>query len=161
MITPIRTKCTNMVRKNELIELKKTCIWPTLWNQRIEISLHCCFTLSLELLNGLRSAVGMTQRIPPFGDKLRQGLILWPKLAASSNTVSENEGSSVSIVHLYCTWRQIHTTTKFQKNKVLHCFDLAAQHIANFQQVCIACSFINQCLKHQNTVTVRLTGIQI
>lgn len=34
------------------------------------------FTLSLELLNGLRSAVGLTQRIPPFGDKLRQGLIL-------------------------------------------------------------------------------------
>lgn len=47
------------------------------------------FTLSLELLNGLRSSVGLTQRIPPFGDKLRHGLILWPKLAASSNTVSE------------------------------------------------------------------------
>lgn len=40
-----------------------------------EFEFHCdaFFTLSLELLNSLRSAVGLTQRIPPFGDKLRHG----------------------------------------------------------------------------------------
>lgn len=89
-------------KKRQSIQAGKTCIWPTLLQSQNFFKFHCVavFTLSLELLNGLRSAVGLTQRIPPFGDKLRQGLILWPKLAASSNTVSEK-------------WRQQHFNSRF------------------------------------------------
>lgn len=76
------------------IRAGETWNWPKLCkSQNSNFNALLClifFTLSLELLNGLRSAVGLTQRIPPFGDKLRHGLILWPKLpASSSNTVSE------------------------------------------------------------------------
>lgn len=64
---------------------------------------------------------------------------------------ARSEGSSVSIGHLHCTWRQIHTTTELLKIKKLkngkyhqlHCFDLAIEHMANLQQVCMACSIIS------------------
>lgn len=80
---------------------------------------------------------------------------------------ARSEGSNISIEGLYCTWGQIHTTTEklnvlfFLKSHVFHRLDLAIQHIANWQQVCMACSFIYRwCLKHRYTVTVRLTGMQ-
>lgn len=109
---------------------------------------------------------GLTQRIPPFGDKLRQGLILWPKLAASSNTVSEKwrqqRFNSRFALHLRADSH--HDREIIKKSCIPPCSDLALEHIANFwQQVCMACILIyhcQSCLEHWYTVAVRLTGVQ-
>lgn len=123
-------------------------------NQIIQIH-WLVFTLWLELLNGLHSqqGLGLTQRIPPFvWGKLRQGLTLRAKLAASSNTVSEKwrQQRFNSRFTLHCTG-QIYTRTgisnKFKKKKNFknherHCFwfDPKVEHM--WQQVCMACSFL-------------------
>lgn len=111
--------------KKRIKEIRAENIWPTLC-AITEFQFHCVafflsFTLSLELLNGLRSAVGLTQRIPPFGDKLRQGLTLRPKLAASSNTVSEK-------------WRQQH----FNKRFALHLRADSHHDTNNIKESCIS-----------------------
>lgn len=120
--------------------------------QSQNVNFIAVFTLSLELLNGLRSAAGLTQRIPPFGDKLRHRAWFYDLSSQRPPTLwARSEGSSVSIEGLHCTWGQIHTTTEklnicfFNKKKrshVFHCLDLAVQHIANWRQDCMACSFI-------------------
>lgn len=71
---------------------------------------------------------------------------------------ARSEGSSVSIVHLYCTLTLIHTTAQFLKIN-LHCFDLVEEGSRGLW----ACSLIHQCqswLKHRYTVTGRITSIQ-
>lgn len=93
---------------------------------------------------------GLTQRIPPFGDKLRHGLILRPKPAASSNTVSEKwrqqRFNSRFALHLRADShhdRKIYFK-KGKKNHVFHRFCLKKpEHIANFWQQ--ACSLLHQC----------------
>lgn len=136
---------------------EQTNIWPSLCfffcNQIIQIH-WLVFTLWLELLNGLHSqqGLGLTQRIPPFvWGKLRQGLTLRAKLAASSNTVSEKwrQQRFNSRFTLHCTG-QIYTRTgisdKLKKKKIKnherHCFwfDPKVEHM--WQQVCMACSFL-------------------
>lgn len=112
--TPIQTAKYTMASwlKSTVLVKNNTCIWPTLCNHRIQISLHCCFfrvfcfcffTLSLELLNGLRSAVGLTQRIPPFGDSNYDRAWFYDLSLQHPPTLwARSEGSSVSIGH-FCT----------------------------------------------------------
>lgn len=108
-----------------------------------EFQFHCVtgfffFTLSQELLNGLRSAVGLTQRIPPFGDKLRHRAWFYDLSLQHPPTLwARSEGSSVSIGRLALHLRaDSHHDREIQKNiyHVFQRFDLAVEHIANFWQ---------------------------
>lgn len=131
--------------KTTLIRAETTCICPTICNHRILnfIALPF-FTFHWSSWTVYVQQWGLTQSIPPFGDKLRRGLILWPKFAASSNTVSEKwrqqRFNSRYALHLRADSH--HDREKIIMYFTVFFFNLAVEHIANFwQQICMACSF--------------------
>lgn len=79
--------------------------------------------------------------------KLRHGLILRPKPAASSNTVSEKwRQQCFNNVYKHCTRADSHHRILKKSFMYSTVFHLAFEHIANFwQQVRTACSCLHQC----------------
>lgn len=120
-------------------------------NQHLSITdfkFHCIavFTLYLELLNGSTFSSWIDSK----DSKLRQGLILWPKLAASSNTVSEKwrqqRFNSTFALHLKADSHHNSSYREKIKSKLFStCFSFHhdAQQVAKLMFFVMACISIH------------------
>lgn len=141
-------------KKKKLTQAVKTWLWPTLlqsnWNFIALLFSSFClvFTLSLELLNGLRSAAGLTQRIPPFvcvgGQTTTRAWFYDLSLQHPPTLWARSEG--VSIADLHCTWGQIHTTTEKKIKDYKSCIEPFLIWPSS-----LACSFLHQCQSKAST----------
>lgn len=161
-----------MVRKRQSIRAENMYLTNTLQSQNLHF-IALLFYLITGALEWSTFSSGIDSKDSSFWDKLPQGLILRPKLAASSNTVSEKWRQQCFNSRFALHFGEDFTPPQKKKNHVFDCWDLVVEHIPNlWQHVCIACSLIffffypsqrtkSSSLEHHwCKLTARLTGMQ-